>query len=147
MIYTQLTKMAMQIAYQAHAGQKDKSGVPYIYHPIHLAEQMEDEDTTCVALLHDSVEDSHITIGELEQIFPRQITEAIALMTHHKSVDYLDYVRNLKDNPIARTVKLADLAHNLDESRLRGCAGIDEEAKLLRRTKYMKAVDILTARG
>ena len=66
MIYTPLTKAAMEIAYRAHHGQLDKSGVPYIFHPIHLAEQMVDEVTVCVALLHDVVEDTDITFEALE---------------------------------------------------------------------------------
>ena len=61
MIYTPLTNKALRLAYTAHHGQVDKSGVPYIFHPYHLAEQMTDEITTCVALLHDVVEDTDIT--------------------------------------------------------------------------------------
>ena len=69
MVYTQKTKKAMQMAFKAHNGQVDKSGVPYIYHPIHLAEQMETEEETIVALLHDTVEDTEITFEELEKNF------------------------------------------------------------------------------
>ena len=58
MIYTPLTQAAMNMAYRAHHGQSDKAGVPYIFHPIHLAEQMTDEATTCAALLHDVLEDT-----------------------------------------------------------------------------------------
>lgn len=58
MIYTALTNRAVRIAYEAHAGQADKCGTPYMFHPYHLAEQMPDEITTCVALLHDVVEDT-----------------------------------------------------------------------------------------
>ena len=69
MIYTPLTNRAMQIAYQAHHGQVDKSGLPYIFHPYHLAEQMEDEYTTCIALLHDVMEDTDVTREELAAEF------------------------------------------------------------------------------
>lgn len=65
MIYTKLTKLAMQISFDAHKDQKDKSGLPYIFHPFHLAEQMADEVTTCVALLHDVVEDTDITFEKV----------------------------------------------------------------------------------
>ena len=68
MIYTKLTKKAMDIAYKAHHGQKDKGGFPYINHPLHLAEQMDDEYSTCVALLHDVVEDSDITLNDSNAI-------------------------------------------------------------------------------
>ena len=142
MIYTPLTNKAMQIAYRAHHGQVDKSGIPYIFHPIHLAEQMDDEISCCVALLHDTVEDTDVTLEDLKKIFPPEVTDAVALMTHHDDTDYFDYVRGIKANPVARKVKLADLAHNSDQSR---CVGSDlsEEKKEYFRVKYSKAEAIL----
>ena len=62
MIYTVLTNKAIQIAYEAHQGQVDKAGLPYIFHPFHLAEQMTDEISTCVALLHDVAEDTDVSL-------------------------------------------------------------------------------------
>ena len=142
MIYTQLTKLAMQIAYIAHHGQKDRGGMPYIFHPYHLAEQMPDEYTTCVALLHDVVEDTAVTLEELAVLFPDAIVEAVCLLTHDKSVDYLEYVSAIKDNPIARTVKLADLRHNSDRSRMD--ISIDSESEKRRfEEKYTKALALL----
>ena len=120
MIYTALTMKAMQIAYEAHHGQVDQSGMPYIFHPYHLAEQMEAEITTCVALLHDTIEDTHVTFEELEQEFPKEVMDALKLLTHGDDVDYFDYVRAIKTNPVAKAVKLADLAHNSDKTRLDG---------------------------
>lgn len=67
MIYTPLTKKALKISFAAHKDQVDKGGMPYVYHPFHLAEQMKDEYTTCVALLHDVVEDTHITVEYLKE--------------------------------------------------------------------------------
>lgn len=140
MIYTKLTKKAMKIAFEAHKEQKDKSGLPYIYHPIHLAEQMEDEATTCVAILHDVVEDTEITFEDLiKEGFTDEIISALKLMTHDDSVPYMDYVAMLKDNRIARTVKLADLRHNSDPTRL---DVIDEKAQK-RNEKYQKAIKLL----
>ena len=119
MIYTPLTKKALQICFEAHKDQVDKSDLPYIHHPLHLAEQMTDEVTTIVALLHDVLEDSPITMDQLaEEGFPAEALEAIALMTHGDDVDYMDYVKKIKQNPIAKAVKLADLAHNSDTTRL-----------------------------
>ena len=66
MIYTEVTKKAMRLAFKAHQGQVDKGGIPYIFHPIHLAEQMPDEITTATALLHDVVEDSEVTMEDLK---------------------------------------------------------------------------------
>ena len=133
----------MRIAYQAHHGQLDYNGIPYIFHPIHLAESMDDEISCCVALLHDTVEDTALTIEDLKAVFPPEVTDAVALLTHSNGTDYFDYVRTIKDNPIARKVKLADLAHNSDQSR---CVGSDlsEERKTKWKEKYEKATQILT---
>ncbi len=141
MIYTELTKKAMKLCFKAHKDQVDKSGLPYVFHPFHLAEQMQDEATTITALLHDVVEDSDYTLQDLIDMgFPKEVTDAIALMTHDDAVPYLDYVRNLKDNPVARAVKLADLKHNSDLSRL----DVINEKALKRVEKYHKAIRILT---
>lgn len=119
MIYTPLTRKAMQIAYTAHQGQLDKSGLPYIFHPWHLAESMTDEASTIAALLHDVAEDTTVTLAELaQQGFSAEVMEALRLLTHDKSVPYMDYIRALAHHPIARKVKLTDLAHNSDTSRL-----------------------------
>ena len=140
MIYTALTKKALRISFEAHKNQTDKSGMPYVYHPFHLAEQMKDEYSTCVALLHDVVEDSGFTWNDLvEAGFPDEVTEAIGFLTHDKSVPYMDYVAAIKNNPIAREVKIADLRHNSDLSRL---DTIDDKA-LERVEKYKKAIRLL----
>lgn len=143
MLYTSLISKAMQIAYKAHEGQRDQSGVPYIFHPYHLAEQMADETSVCVALLHDVVEDTDVTMEELEEVFPVEITDALQLLTHKKGMDYFDYVRAIRANPIARKVKLADIIHNSDESRIAGCTDIPEEKIIRWRKKYKKAREIL----
>ncbi len=140
MIYTPKTKMALKLCFEAHKEQNDKSGMPYVFHPFHLAEQMDTEETTVVALLHDVVEDTNYTVADLTEMgFGKQITDAITLMTHAEDVDYMDYIRNIKGNPIAKAVKLADLKHNSDLTRL---DTIDEKA-LSRREKYLKAIAIL----
>ena len=143
MIYTALTNRAMQIAYEAHAGQVDKCGTPYVFHPYHLAEQMPDEVTTCVALLHDVVEDTPITLDELEREFPPEVTESLRLLTHDPAVPYRDYIDALVVDPVARTVKRADLAHNLDETRFEGCGHIDEAELSRRRERYRVALGVL----
>ena len=138
MIYTDLTIKAMNLAYTAHHGQFDKGGVPYIFHPIHLAEQMDDEITTCVALLHDTVEDTEVTLEQLAREFPREVVDAVSLLTHAEDVEYFDYVRAIKQNTIAVTVKLADLSHNGDPKRI--CNQGNQEK---RRIKYAAARAIL----
>lgn len=143
MIYTKLTQKAMQIAYYAHHGQFDCNGMPYVFHPVHLAEQMDDEYSCCVALLHDVVEDTSITLEELSKDFPLMVIEALKLLTHEKGTDYFDYVRRIKDNPLAKKVKLADLEHNMDRSRIVDEDAVSEEKLRQWDEKYSKAKDIL----
>lgn len=140
MIYTAKTKTAMKLCFDAHKDQVDKSGLPYVFHPFHLAEQMQDEATTVVALLHDVAEDTDMTLEQIAEYgFGEEVMTALALLTHAKEVPYMEYVRAIKPNPIARAVKLADLRHNSDLSRM------DEvtEKTLLRREKYLQAIAFL----
>lgn len=140
MIYTPLTKKAMKLCFEAHKDQVDKSGLPYVFHPFHLAEQMTDELTTVTALLHDVVEDSDYTLADLGEMgFPATVLDALAMLTHDDGSAYLEYVARLKTNPIARAVKLADLRHNSDLTRL---DHVDEKA-LARVEKYRKAIELL----
>ena len=114
--------------------------MPYVFHPFHLAEQMQTEETTIVALLHDVVEDTEYTLEDLTAMgFGPAVIEALKLLTHREEVPYMDYVRAIRDNPIAKAVKLADLRHNSDLSRL---DTVDEKA-LKRREKYLKALALL----
>ena len=118
MIYTPGTKKAMRLMFEAHKDAWDKSGVPYVFHPFHVAEQMDDEVSTIVALLHDVVEDTDYTLDDLREMgFPEDAIVALDYMTHREGVPYMDYVRHIKENPVAVKVKLADLAHNSDRSR------------------------------
>lgn len=140
MIYTELTKRAMCLACAAHEGQQDKGGFPYIHHPLHVAERMTTELSTVTALLHDVVEDTDWTLERLQkEAFPEEVLEALALLTHKKGVPYLDYVRALRKNPIAREVKLRDLRHNSDLSRLEKVT----EKDMARVKKYARAIRIL----
>lgn len=140
MIYTPLTNRAMQIAYAAHHGQLDKCGMPYIFHPFHLAEQMDDEYAVCVALLHDVLEDTDYPREALAAEFPAEIMAALDLLTHEKGIPYLEYVEKIKPNPLAKKVKLADLTHNCDTTRV----PLDGEATQRRlEEKYYKAFEIL----
>lgn len=140
MIYTEYTKLAMNICYKAHKDQLDRSGVPYVFHPLHLAEQMEDEDTTITALLHDVVEDSSMTIDDLRKYgFSEDVLNAVEVLTHDPDTPYFDYIEKVKTNPIAVIVKREDLKHNSDLTRLD-----DVTAKDIQRTeKYKKALELL----
>ncbi len=119
MIYTELTKKAMSIAIKAHDGQTDKGGFAYIFHPIYVAMQQESEAAVCAALLHDVAEDTEMTIEQLAaEGFGEEIIAALRLLTHAEGVPYEDYISAIAGNPIARSVKLADLRHNSDLSRI-----------------------------
>ncbi len=143
MIYTPLTQKAMILAYKAHHGQVDKFGVPYIYHSLHLAEQMTSELTCCAALLHDVVEDTPMTLEDLARDFPQEVLEALALLTHDPATDYMDYIRAITANPIAKAVKLADLAHNSDATRLSGCSPELAAWHSRKRAQYARARALL----
>ena len=139
MINTERTRKAINIAYNAHMGQKDKAGLPYIFHPFHLAEQMETEEECIVALLHDVVEDTDVNFKELEGEFSSTVIDALKLLTHDKSVDYMEYIETLKKKKIAKKVKIADITHNSDFTRLDKVTQED----VLRNEKYRKALEIL----
>ena len=139
MIYTPLTKKAIKLAYKAHKDQYDKAGLPYITHPLYLAEGMNDEYTTTAALLHGVVEDTYITLDDLAKEFPKEVIDALKLLTHHKDVPYMDYVAKIKTNDIAKAVKIADLKHNSDLTRLDNITDKDLE----RIKKYQEALELL----
>ena len=140
MIYTKMTKLAMKLCFEAHKDQTDKTGLPYIFHPFHLAEQMQDEDAIVLALLHDVVEDSEYTLEDLRKFgFSSRVLTALALLTHDPQVPYMDYVRQIRENPLATKVKLADLRHNSDMTRLDEVSQADRR----REEKYQAAIRLL----
>lgn len=119
MLFTPMTRKAMTLAYNAHHGQTDKSGVPYIFHSARVASEFTDEVKACVAWLHDIVDDTDLTIYDLRNAgFSEEVCHAVKTLTHDKSVPYANYVKKIADNPIAKAVKLADLKDNMDTSRL-----------------------------
>lgn len=140
MIYTKLTKKALKIAYEAHKEQLDKSGLPYIFHPFYLASKMKDEYSICVALLHDVVEDSNYTINDLNSAgFPLEVIEAIRILTYSKDSPYFDYIKEIKNNKLATIVKIEDLKHNSDLTRLNQIT-IEDKKRI---EKYEKALILL----
>ena len=106
---------ARLIAKLAHRGQVDKAGNDYFSHPEAVAAPQE----KVVGYLHDTVEDTEVTIEEIREIFGDEIADAVALMTHADGVPYMDYVKEIGKNPLARKVKLADLTHNMDIRRIK----------------------------
>ncbi|WP_058985457.1 HD domain-containing protein [Hugonella massiliensis] len=132
--------IARSIARKAHAGQTDKAGAPYIEHPAHVAAHVQGDTAKAVAWLHDVVEDTPLTFDDLRAAgIESDVIDALKLLTHDKSVPYLDYVTNLKRNELARAVKLADLAHNSDLTRLPKVTDADRA----RVAKYRRAIALL----
>lgn len=141
MLYTPQTKLAMEIAYTAHHGQKDKGGMPYIFHPYHLAEQMDTEVEITAALLHDVVEDTEWTPEQLEQAgISREVLKVLNLLTHPRGMPYMEYIHRLLPDPTARKIKLADIRHNSDMTRLETRDGPKAEYF---KNKYSEAIALL----
>jgi (p)ppGpp synthase/HD superfamily hydrolase len=113
-----LHKMLMLASYK-HAGQLDKSGQPYILHPITVMYLLytTDEELQCMALGHDLLEDTNTTQSELIEHFTPRIVEGIRSLTRFPSETYAEYIEKVKRNPDAVRVKLADLQHNMDPTR------------------------------
>lgn len=133
-----LTEAIITATY-AHEGQKDKGGEVYILHPIRVMLKFEAWDNVyrIVAVLHDVVEDTHITLDMLRNRFSKEVVEAVDALTRREDEeDYFVFINRCKGNPIAREVKMADILDNLAPGR-------DREAQERLREKYEKALDIL----
>lgn len=114
-------RKAFEIAEKAHAGQVDKAEADYIFHPMTVASNCGDDiSAMIVALLHDVAEDTNFTLEYLQKNIPLTDEEfaALKLLTHDKNIPYPEYIKAIKKNSLARKVKLCDLEHNLDFSRL-----------------------------
>ncbi|EFA25164.1 HD domain protein [Streptococcus sp. M143] len=136
-----MLELALSIATEAHRGQFDKAGIDYIEHPIFVASQVDSEEEKAVALLHDVIEDSSVTAEELLNAgLPETVVTAVQILSKKKGQDYPTYLKTVKSNPLARVVKLADLKHNSDLSRLSSVTDKDLE----RLEKYKKAIDYLS---
>lgn len=136
--------LAYEVAKKFHAGQKDRAGKDYIYHVKFVSDQVLPlgEEYALVGMLHDTLEDTAMDRGTLEQLFGKTVADAVALLTHDKKVPYLDYVRQIKEsgNPYAIAVKKADLRNNMDLIRLPEVTEKDRK----RVEKYRKAYGILS---
>lgn len=134
--------LARDICVYAHSGQTDKAGNPYHYHPENVSERVETPDEKITALLHDVLEDTDFPLSVLEALFGKDVADALKLLNHDKSVPYGDYIVELSGNDIARSVKIADLKHNMDMSRIPNPA----EKDFIRLEKYKKALAYLESK-
>ena len=141
MIYTPKTKKALKLCFEAHQDKTDRGGVPYPFHPYHLAEKMKDEDSICVALLHDVLEDTDCTAEQLASYgFGEVVVKAVVALTKRDDEDYFKYIARVGENEVAKKVKIADLLHNTDTTRLNTPPS---DADFIRSEKYRKAIEML----
>ena len=136
-----LEELAFEIAKEAHAGQTDKAGLDYILHPLQVAAEVTTDEEKAVALLHDIIEDTDVTASELlAKGLPDNVVEAVEALTKKHNQNYAAYMAGVKKNRLATAVKLADLKHNSDLSRLEKITQKDRE----RAEKYRKAIEYLS---
>lgn len=135
---------ALILAAQHHEGQIDKAGQPYILHPLRLMLKANNEETKIVALLHDIVEDTPITLSDLKnEGFSNSIIEAIDCLTRNATETYEQFIERIRENELARHVKILDLEDNSDLSRI----SQPTEKDLQRMEKYKKALAVLREKG
>ena len=127
---------AISLAAKSHQGQKDKAGAPYILHPLRLMIRMATDTERIVAVLHDVIEDSSISLEELShEGYPQEIIDALDHLTRRENELYDAFIARVKTNPLALKVKMADLEDNMDVKRLKNITDKDLE----RLTRYRKA--------
>jgi (p)ppGpp synthase/HD superfamily hydrolase len=137
---TELLERAITIAVEAHRGQKDRHGDPYILHPLRVMARVQTATEKMTAILHDVVEDTRWTFADLEKEgFPRPVLDALDCVTKREGEAYEAFVKRSASNPLARRVKLADLEDNMDIRRFPEITEKDEA----RLEKYLKAWRLL----
>lgn len=129
-------ELALQIAKKAHSKQVDKAGKDYILHPMKVASYMDTDTEKAVAYLHDVLEDTDVTEDELRKMFPNEIVDGVITLTHRKDESYFEYISRVSTSKLAKKVKIADLLHNLDITRIKEPTKQD----YLRLEKYEEAI-------
>ena len=131
-----------EIAKKAHLGQVYKAGEDYIKHPEKVASFVSSDEEKAVAYLHDVIEDSELTLKDLREYgFSNEVIEAVDVITKKRGQNYQTYLNLVKENELAKTVKLADIRHNSDLTRLTKITEKDIE----RKEKYQKAINFLNS--
>ncbi len=135
-----MLEKAIILAANAHMGQLDKGGHPYILHPMRVMLSCKTLEQKIVAILHDTLEDSELTADDLlKEGFSKTIVDAVVCLTRKIGEDYMDYIQEIAKNPLASAVKLSDLADNMDLKRLPGLTPRDFQ----RLERYLRAQLIL----
>jgi len=114
-----MTELAVVVAVEAHLGKNDKGGYPYLLHPLFVLAHMDTEDEIQTAALHDVVEDTDYTLDDLREYgFSETVIQAVDAITKREGEPYKKYIKRVEENPIAKKVKIWDIKHNLDITRL-----------------------------
>ena len=141
---TRCIEICYNIAKEYHAEQLDKGGNPYIEHPVAVAEKLDTELEKCVALLHDVIEDTDLTSEDLLRMgVPSIVVEKVLIVTHNPNEPYNDYIKRVAKDPVAINVKLADIEHNMDLSRIPNVSQRDldrVENKYRKNYEYLKEI-------
>lgn len=147
MLYTPLTIKAMKLCYETHAGETDKGGTPYVFHPMHIAEQFNNFEThICAALLHDVPEspNNNYDVDYIRLEFGDTIGDAVDSLTRRSNETYSEYITRLSKNTIAREVKIKDISHNMNKTRLSLKTPADNKiADNLIKMRYRPAISYL----
>lgn len=114
----------------------DKAGKDYILHPMKVAFYMDTDTEKAVAYLHDVLEDTNVTEDELRNMFPNEIVDGVITLTHRKDESYFEYISRVSTSKLAKKIKVADLLHNLDITRIKEPTKQDYQ----RLEKYKKAI-------
>lgn len=118
-VTTPLLAKAIDLAREAHHEQVDKAGAPYLDHPLRVMAQMQTDAEKMVAVLHDAVEDSELTLEDLiRHGFPGDVVDAVDAITKRAGEPYEGYLARVKANPVALRVKIADMSDNMDLGRI-----------------------------
>jgi len=141
MAYSRDVAAAKALAARMHAGQTDKAGLPYLTHPMRVAGRLEDPEAQVVGWLHDTVEDTPLTLGEIEARFGPQTAAAVDAVSRRPGEDWDDYLLRVQADPVARQVKISDLIDNSNLSRIPRVTLAD----VARQARYNRALAQLLA--
>ena len=141
MAYSTDTEAAKALAARVHEGQTDKAGQPYITHPMRVAGRLDTPEAQVVGWLHDTVEDTALTLGEIEAQFGPETAAAVDAISRRDGEAWSDYLDRVQANPIARQVKISDLIDNSNLGRIPVITMKDVK----RQVKYNRALQKLMA--
>ena len=136
MAYSKDVEAAKALATRAHEGQTDKADAPYILHPQRVAARLESQEAQVVGWLHDTVEDTELTLSDIEALFGGETAASVDAITRRRGEAWQAYLERVKADPLARRVKISDLIDNSDLTRLAHVTLRDVE----RQAKYNRAL-------